>query len=71
MSLTRMDRTPTRHTEEVINGCDVVHGVSEDADLLLPLLLEQVHVVLGNFTVGLGSQSQGRVNHLQSPNYNH
>lgn len=47
----------TRHTKEVINGGYVINGVGEDADLLLPLLLEQFHIVLGHLTVRLGSKS--------------
>lgn len=47
----------TRHTKEVVNGSYVIHGVGEDTDLLLPLLLEQIHIVLGHLTVGLGSES--------------
>lgn len=47
----------TRHTKEVINGSYVINGVGEDADLLLPLLLEQFHIVLGHLTVRLGSES--------------
>lgn len=55
----------TGHTEEVVNGGDVVHGVGEHAHLLLPLLFEEHHVIQGHLAVGLARQGQSRVNHLQ------
>lgn len=54
----------TGHAEEVIDGRYVIDGIGEDSDLLLPLLLEQIHIVLGHLTVGLGSKGQRCINHL-------
>lgn len=56
----------TWHSQEVVDGRDVVHGVRQHAHLLLPLLLEQIHVLLRQLALGLGSQRQRRVDHLQN-----
>lgn len=55
----------TRHAEEVVNGGDVIHCVSKHSHLLLPLVLKQIHVILGHLAVRLGGQGQGGINHLQ------
>lgn len=55
----------TGHAEEVVDGGDVVHGVGEHTNLLLPLLFEELHVILGHLAVGLGSQGQSCINYLQ------
>lgn len=55
----------TGYRQEVVDGGDVVDGVREHAHLLLPLLLKQIHVILGHLAVGFGSQSQRCINHLK------
>lgn len=55
----------TWHGQEVINRGDVVHGLGQYAHLLLPLILENIHVVLSHFALGPSSQSQSRIDDLQ------
>ncbi len=54
----------TWHGQEVIHRGDVIHSLSQDAHLLLPLILENIHVVLGNLALGAGSQSESSVDNL-------
>lgn len=54
----------TWHSQEVIDGSDVIHGVRQHTDLPLPLLLEQIHVLLSQFALGFSSQSQCSIDDL-------
>lgn len=66
-----IQRSALNHTwngQEVIHGGDVIHGLGQDAHLLLPLILENVHVVLGHLALGAGSQSESSVDNLSWKN---
>lgn len=54
----------TWHRKEVVHGGDVIHGFGQDAHLLLPLILENIHVVLSHLALWTGSQSQRSVDDL-------
>lgn len=54
----------TWYSQEVINGSDVINSISQHADLLLPLLFEEIHVFLSQLALGFSSQSQCSINDL-------
>lgn len=54
----------TWYSQEVIDGSDVVHSVRQHTDLPLPLLLEEIHVLLSQFALGFSSQSQRSIDDL-------
>lgn len=56
----------TWHSQEVIDGGDVIDGVRQHTDLLLPLLFEELHVLLGQLALWFCSQGQGSVDDLQN-----
>lgn len=55
----------TRDGKEIVNGGNVVNGLRENADLILPRVAEHIHVLEGHFWAGPGSQNVRRVYHLQ------
>lgn len=56
----------TWYGQEVINGSDVIDSIRQHANLLLPLLFEEIHVFLSQLALGFSSQSQRSVNDLQN-----
>lgn len=54
----------TWYSQEVIDGSDVIHSVRQHTDLPLPLLLEEIHVLLSQFALGFSSQSQRSIDDL-------
>ena len=50
--------------KEVIHWGDVIHGLCQHSDLLLPLVFEDVHVVLSNFALRSGSQCESSIDDL-------
>lgn len=55
---------PTWHGQEVIHRGDVIHSLSQDAYLLLPLIFENIHIVLSHFALGSRSQSESCIDNL-------
>ena len=50
--------------EEILQGDDVVHGVSEDLELRLPAAAEHRHVLLGNLALRPAGQDPRSVDNL-------
>ena len=54
----------TWNRKKVIHRGDVIHSLRQHSDLLLPLVFEDVHVVLSNFALWPGSQGESRIDDL-------
>lgn len=50
--------------KKVIHRGDVIHGLCQHSDLLLPLVFEDVHVVLSDFALWPGGQCESGVDDL-------
>lgn len=50
--------------KEVIHWRDVIHGLCQHSDLLLPLVFEDIHVVLSNFALWSGCQCESSIDDL-------
>lgn len=50
--------------KKVIHRGDVIHGLRQHSDLLLPLVFEDVHVVLSHFALRPGSQCESGIDDL-------